>query len=792
MKKIINNISIMCSMVLLIVLGACADETGLMGRGEQIVVTATMPDDGPTHQSGMLKSVAVSSDDNSLDLITKWKSGDKIQVFVRQDNKVYKVSEESAIYNISSDGKTCSFNFSLPSSIDGARVYDVIGVTGISAQAVDNEVIASSTMKRMILDSNGEATSPMWFVTAKTNTATNFQAKFQHLGTYEILHVKNSSSGDLTFRHMGFEVSQPWFKYHDNTVLNNTYDPTASFTEPGDTESPPILIKAGATGKILSWYIPSGKLMTNAKLIGLINGKSLTSSNTKSSALPIERGKAYHMYATWDGKQLKFEDDSHGTSDGEIETFTVNGVSFKMVHVEGGTFLMGTDDEYSESYGGDEHQGGPYSDEKPAHRVTLSSFCIGQTEVTQELWQAVMGSNPSYFKGSNLPVESVTWFDCRNFIIKLNLMTGKNFRMPTEAEWEFAARGGNSSKGYLYSGSDNYDEVAWNMWNCGSTKPVATKQANELGLYDMSGNVIEWCQDYYDEDYYNSSPLVNPTGPIGSDGDFRVARGGCWRNFPGRSRVTFRSDRKWTSTSDFTFGLRLVLTESDNEIINTCPDNNHPHIIDLGLPSGTRWACCNVGANAPYFCGDYFAWGETAPKELYLWKSYKWSNGENLDNLILTKYCNDSDFGSVDNKTELELADDAAYVNWGSMWRMPSEEQMDELCSECDWQWISIYGLYGYLVTSRRNGSSLFLPAAGFKWINSHYDDAYGFYWSRTLDNYNPHYSCVLYFNLDYVDWNYYERYYGRSVRAVRSGGNSNGLNVSGGSRSWLLQFPMK
>lgn len=317
MKKIINNIYLMCSIVLLVVLGACSDEYKFMGGNDEIVVTAIMPDDGTTPSHGTLKGVAVSSDDNTLNLITKWKSGDKIQVFVRQDNKVYKVSEESAVYNISSDGKTCSFNFSLPSSIDGARVYDVIGVTGISAQASGSEVYATSTLKRMNLDSNGEATSPMWFITAKTNTATNFQAKFQHLGTYEILHVTNATSGDLTFRHLGFDVSEPWFKYNDNTALNNTYDPTASFTEPGDVESPPILIKSGKTGKILSWYMPSGSLMEGAKLLALINGKNITSSNTKSSALPIQRGKAYHMYATWDGKQLKFDDNSHGAAEHE-------------------------------------------------------------------------------------------------------------------------------------------------------------------------------------------------------------------------------------------------------------------------------------------------------------------------------------------------------------------------------------------------------------------------------------------------------------------------------------------
>lgn len=511
MKKIINNIYLMCSIMLLIMLGACSDEDKFMGDNDEIVVTATMPDDGTSSNHGTLKGVAVSSDDNTLNLITKWKSGDKIQVFVRQDNKVYKVSEESAVYNISSDGKTCSFNFSLPSSIDGARVYDVIGVTGISAQASGSEVYATSTLKRMNLDSNGEATSPMWFITAKTNTATNFQAKFQHLGTYEILHVTNATSGDLTFRHLGFDVSEPWFKYNDNTVLNNTYDPTAHFTEPGDAESPTILIKSGKTGKILSWYIPSGLLMEGAKLLALINGKNVTSSNTKSSALPIQRGKAYHMYATWDGKQLKFDDNSHGS-----------------------------------------------------------------------------------------------------------------------AEHEY---------------------------------------------------------------------------------------------------------------------------------------------VDLGLPSGTLWATMNVGANSPEEYGDYFAWGETEEKDEYNWSTYKWCNG---DYNKLTKYCNNSSYGNngfTDGKTELDPEDDAATANWGPEWRMPSQEQMQELIDNVTWQWTTVNGVNGQMITSNVNGASLFLPASGICYDNVLDDvNTVSSYLSRNLYTIFPNHHYFLYISPWHgiiTETGYCSRSTGQSVRAV-------------------------
>ncbi|MDD7540133.1 MAG: SUMF1/EgtB/PvdO family nonheme iron enzyme [Bacteroidales bacterium] len=233
------------------------------------------------------------------------------------------------------------------------------------------------------------------------------------------------------------------------------------------------------------------------------------------------------------------------------KTIVVNGVEFKMIKVEGGTFRMGATSEQ-----------GRYVayDEKPVHYVTLSDYHIGETEVTQELWQAVMGSNPSYFKGDNQrPVENVSWDDCQEFIKKLNRLTGKNFRLPTEAEWEYAARGGKYSKDYVYkySGSNNADEVAWFDDNSGSkTHPVKTKKANKLGLYDMSGNVWEWCNDWDDDHYYRNSPQTNPTGP--SKGACRVLRGGSWDVNDRGVRVSSRGD----STPDLRFidiGLRLAL-----------------------------------------------------------------------------------------------------------------------------------------------------------------------------------------------------------------------------------------
>ena len=212
-----------------------------------------------------------------------------------------------------------------------------------------------------------------------------------------------------------------------------------------------------------------------------------------------------------------------------------------MVYVSGGTFIMGGDDS---------------SDQMPTHSVTLSSYYICKYEVTQALWRAVMGSNPSYSKGDNLPVECVSWNDCQTFIKRLNSYTGRDFRLPTEAEWEFAARGGNYSRHYKYSGSNNLDDVAWHGDNSDRTHPVGTKRPNELGLYDMSGNVFEWCSDWYGT--YSSYSQTNPTGP--DSGSYCINRGGAFAYGASRHRST---DRSYSTPDTYYYflGLRLVLSQ---------------------------------------------------------------------------------------------------------------------------------------------------------------------------------------------------------------------------------------
>lgn len=216
--------------------------------------------------------------------------------------------------------------------------------------------------------------------------------------------------------------------------------------------------------------------------------------------------------------------------------------TLEMIKVEGGTFQMGNSVETSN---------GSY----PIHTVTVNSYEISKYEVTQLLWETLMDNNPSSFKGNNLPVENINWSDAQTFILKLNQNTGLKYRLPSEAEWEFAARGGNNSKDFKYSGSNSISDVATEDGN--STKPVGSKQPNELGIYDMTGNVWEWCYDWYSNEYYSISPSDNPQGP--DTGTARIIRGGGWSNPGYFSRVTNRGLITPDSKENF-IGFRLART----------------------------------------------------------------------------------------------------------------------------------------------------------------------------------------------------------------------------------------
>jgi formylglycine-generating enzyme required for sulfatase activity len=222
-------------------------------------------------------------------------------------------------------------------------------------------------------------------------------------------------------------------------------------------------------------------------------------------------------------------------------------VKFNMIKVDGGTFKMGATKEQRDAH----------KSEKPVHPVTVSDYYIAETEVTQELWRTIVHESPFEFYGDKLPAEHLKRDRILKFLQRLTNITGWQFRLPTEAEWEFAARGGNKSKGYMYSGSNNPDEVMWYFGNAESeNQEVAKKKPNELGLYDMSGNVQEWCSDYYGPYQKSKEPVVDPKGP--ESGEKYVLRGGSCDTKPWYSRVSMRNDGKMAGGNSIC-GVRMVM-----------------------------------------------------------------------------------------------------------------------------------------------------------------------------------------------------------------------------------------
>ena len=291
----------------------------------------------------------------------------------------------------------------------------------------------------------------------------------------------------------------------------------------------------------------TGTLKANLLPTDASDKMSWSSSNNNVATVKGGGGTVTISEATVTGKSAGTAIITVSTKDGKHKaqcTVTVINPEPEMVSVEGGTFDMGCTD------------GDCYSDgrEEPAHKVTLSKFNIAKYTVTQQQWEAIMGSNPSYNKGCDLPVERVSWNDVQVFIQKLNTFSGKKYRLPTEAEWEYAARGGNKSMKYKYSGSNDINAVAWYSANSGQkTHFVGTKAPNELGIYDMSGNISEWCSDWYGS--YTNAAQTNPTGP--SSGTMRVARGGNALSYETYSRVSFRISGLPGNFGDVV-GFRLV------------------------------------------------------------------------------------------------------------------------------------------------------------------------------------------------------------------------------------------
>ncbi len=630
-------------------LAGCAEDKETDEAVVQEVPTPSQQEASPTQQEYMLVTVNAAVDgeqslsklcleqsEYSLDLLAKWQEGDKIHIYARQGNKCFDAGEVD-VEKISSDGKTCSFNIMLPVEADASQSYVVYGVCGTDSELKGNELVISSVRLRSAFSLFH---APMMF--SATVNASTINAVFKHIGAYEVLHVINNTGSEIKFSHEGFSVSD-WY-YHSPCSYDMSKSAPelqkASAFDQDMYSSVYTHIPAGQESSLLSWYVPNGGTITNATLKAKINDTEVSSINTKTSNVVIKAGNAYHLYATWDGTELKFVDhtvteiapavtyrlsskqwvfvgdeskmtvtantnchisvlingkevkslddittfdmtlptDNPGEfditlrasaggidakdvtfkfgvrenyDDVNVKTFDICGVPVKMVLVKGGTFMMG----------GTAEQGKDAADDEfPIHAVSLDDYYIGQIEVTRELYKKVFGRNKEVVPDdSKYPQGDMSWNSTMEFINKLRDTTGMDFRLPTEAEWEYAARGGQKSKNYKYSGSNLVSMVANYNANSGNqTIPCGTKMNNELGIFDMSGNVWEFVSDPYST--YPEDPVYNPQGA----GYNHILRGGGGSASAADCRVSRRSYYNGKSGWDgdlasWDFGIRLVI-----------------------------------------------------------------------------------------------------------------------------------------------------------------------------------------------------------------------------------------
>jgi len=310
-------------------------------------------------------------------------------------------------------------------------------------------------------------------------------------------------------------------------VTTVSLNKTELFLKVGETDRLLATLKPKGSNEILRWE------SSNSEVVTVKEGYKISFDYQDNEVLLTAKsvGTAIITATTEDGK----------SSAKCTVVVTLQPIEPDMVFVEGGDFWMGSD---------------YYNFEQPIHKVTVSSFNIAKFQVTQKEWKAIMGVLPSncFYKGDNLPIYNVSWNDAKDYISQLNNATGKNYRLLTEAEWEYAARGGKKSSGTEYSGSNNIDLVAWYSQNSDEPNPVGKKAANELGIYDMSGNVWEFCSDWYG--YYSNTPQTDPQGPI--SGTHKIIRGGDFNSFYSYCRVAMRMRKAPDENLNYYCGFRLV------------------------------------------------------------------------------------------------------------------------------------------------------------------------------------------------------------------------------------------
>lgn len=680
-------------MVAALLIAACADDkefaefTQPSQSGTTVTVAASMPGGKSVSKIGLAQS------DNSLNIISQWQSADEVQIFVSQNGNSFEIGK-SPVQNISNDGKSCSFSFDLPSEISADAPYSVYGFCGIDGKLENGTITIDAAAKRIPL---AKMKAPCYFVAQPTSA--NFEAKFNHIGTYEILHVANNSTSEITFTHNGYTTSSPWYynAMHGTLPCSTSTGTLTNTGADGEAVSESATIPAGTTASIVSWYLPTGSAVSEAVLNAAINGNVVKSSDKKSSTVSIQNGKAYHLYATWNGTELRFLPNENPDNPPVSE-------------LSDGLVAYYPFDTNADDYSGNGNNG----------TVTNLSLVSG---VKGNAYKFAGVDDPGWIQVPNS--ESLQFTESASFSMWFNVSSYRGhdgwanttdygclklFSKDYDRNEIHADLGGFTDDKWRISfwGICNGREGNWidiegsilNQWH--HVAFVATN--NYLKIY-IDGNLVNETECESNFSYSNSNDLW--IGRLNSY--YAYYFNGLIDEF----RVYNRALNS-TEVSEL-----YNMYEPENEPIQQDVSKSY---VDLGLPSGTLWATCNVGAKNPWESGDYFAWGETEARTV----------------------CEEELYTYQDSPSELDSQHDAATVNMGSEWKMPTYKQWAELRDNCEWEYTTNYngtGVTGFLVYGVDSRSKfIFLPIQSYKenefceyWLSSIYEPQDGYAWNFHL-----------------------------------------------------------
>lgn len=777
-------INIMASLVLLFLMMGCSEMDSLMGeRSEKrISLTMQMPTDEKTR-------VSLTEASDTKDLIARWQEDDEVQVFIRQDDNVYEGGKVK-VTSISQDGKSAALNLDLPGMINQTKPFVIYCFTGIDGQVrdVDNGIwypycrmnVTRSLKTKFKAPMFAQIDVPSAFSDGDFNGGAggggsswenggssqdgaggggggswgvpNFTARFKHIGTYEVLHLKNTSTKKVSVVHCGFETKLPWYQDYAGVDLVDSYDYTKLPSEwDGDNESPALEIPAGTEGVFLSSYMPSGFKVEDAQLVTRIDGSVVKSLNKKSSNVTIQRRHAYHMYATWDGKELKFEDGEITLQEGKHILISPNSVEFGQVAVG-----LSKATQFSVRNIGTE-------------RV---KFTIHETHGEIDIYDSgkefiLASGEEKTLVASYRPTSINNGFNIRTYI-DTDAEEGKQYidfsgsaiapnynseELIFNGDFSLGAVGFTSDYVYVSEKGSRtlWDEGKYAVGTCPrdyhfdfrNNGDHTTGTGNMLIVNGSTDNKkYAWKQSVYVEKgktYEFSAWFISVSGHgsaqkddieyningIANLGNYDKTENGWDRYYwrytateTGQIMLKIRTMSAAAGGNDFAIDDISFTRKSSNVAYLSCPDDHHPHMIDLGLPSGTLWACCNVGADKPEGYGGYYAWGETEEKSVY--------NQASVVNDLIT--CNNEDMDIAGTNY------DAARVNWGAPWQMPTLDKFKELQNNTSSVWTTRNGVNGINITGT-NGGSIFFPASGYKKDEeSRSIGRWGAYWVSLID----------------------------------------------------------